>query len=774
MTKARGIGVFACVALIAAAATAQTVVDAETALTAAQRWISQSEVFRAAASGGESFSAVEAEPITSDPARSNMAYHVLLEPRGYIIIAGDRRISPVICFSLTSDLDLSAVPDNALRSMLYEDLSGTWQALDAAEGVTPLLAGDPLLTITAEHETEWDLLLDPPPRKLASSVTNVLVAPMLNTRWSQWNHYNELCPPDPAPGSGYDLKAPVGCVAAAGAQVMKYHEWPAYGWGAASYTDTTAYVTGFQSAVFSDTFDWANMLTNYGAYTSYPSNQEYAVAELMYDVAVACEMDFGSFSNNGGSSASMMDLWTALHTHFYFELGSYSLRATNAATFDEKLRQEIFAGRPTPCSMTNNTTGAGHGVVMDGLSSDAGTNFFHVNYGWGGQNDGWYQPSDINTSTVMNAVFGAQPRFMPLLQAFAGTNLTGVITNQWTFPQRRLGQVARYRLREGSWAATNYIDVGDQYTRWWNVDGLWSNRPSGGNPGACYFKQATGLAASLVSEPFLPSSNTVLRFNYKATLYAERFYTEFTTNAGESWTVLLDRTGSATGYANGWAYTNFSFGAYAGSEVRVRFRYAIGAYWSGDYGVFLDNISISNALMISWTVLTTNIASNATSYAVTGHADGRFCFAVEASDGTNWGPSPPPQWVAVDTAGDADADGIPNSWEYLYFGDATGVTAAADADNDQMSNWAEYRAGTDPTNETSIFTADPERITNGFVVVWPSITDRTYALWRGTNLVPGVFDRLATNLAATPAMNTYTDLTATGEGPYLYRVQVEP
>ena len=91
-----------------------------------------------------------------------------------------------------------------------------------------------------------------------------------------------------------------------------------------------------------------------------------------------------------------------------------------------------------------------------------------------------------------------------------------------------------------------------------------------------------------------------------------------------------------------------------------------------------------------------------------------------------------------------------------------------------MSNWAEYRAGTDPTNETSIFTADPERITNGFVVAWPSIADRTYALWRGTNLVPGVFDRLATNLAATPVVNTYTDLTATGEGPYLYRVQVEP
>jgi len=53
------------------------------------------------------------------------------------------------------------------------------------------------------------------------------------------------------------------------------------------------------------------------------------------------------------------------------------------------------------------------------------------------------------------------------------------------------------------------------------------------------------------------------------------------------------------------------------------------------------------------------------------------------------------------TGADADNDGMPDSWEYLYFGDITAVAPGDDADGDGSSNVDEFKADTDPTNRTS-------------------------------------------------------------------------
>ncbi len=58
--------------------------------------------------------------------------------------------------------------------------------------------------------------------------------------------------------------------------------------------------------------------------------------------------------------------------------------------------------------------------------------------------------------------------------------------------------------------------------------------------------------------------------------------------------------------------------------------------------------------------------------------------------------------------GDADCDGIPDSWMQLYFGHATGQAgdnsrATDDRDGDGMSNLQEYLTGTNPTDSGSAF-----------------------------------------------------------------------
>ncbi len=58
-----------------------------------------------------------------------------------------------------------------------------------------------------------------------------------------------------------------------------------------------------------------------------------------------------------------------------------------------------------------------------------------------------------------------------------------------------------------------------------------------------------------------------------------------------------------------------------------------------------------------------------------------------------------PNWIL----GDTDGNGLPDWWEFKYFGILTGTPPQADADRDGVSNLAEYLSGTNPTNASSYF-----------------------------------------------------------------------
>ena len=129
---------------------------------------------------------------------------------------------------------------------------------------------------------------------------------------------------------------------------------------------------------------------------------------------------------------------------------------------------------------------------------------------------------------------------------------------------------------------------------------------------------------------------------------------------------------------------------------------------------------------------------------------------------------------------DSDGDQIPDWWEWQYSHSLSNLAAGADADGDGFSNLSEYRAGTDPTDSASylgIAAASGVSIPSvtGVVVRWTSSTGVFYRLSRGTNLLnPSPFGySVRTNIPATPPVNTETDRTAVGRGPYYYRIRVE-
>jgi len=106
------------------------------------------------------------------------------------------------------------------------------------------------------------------------------------------------------------------------------------------------------------------------------------------------------------------------------------------------------------------------------------------------------------------------------------------------------------------------------------------------------------------------------------------------------------------------------------------------------------------------------------------------------------------------------------------------TAAMTDQDGDNLLTWEEYIAGCDPTNYTSSFKLDQITVTSNqpgtHTISWPSTSNRLYRIEYSTNLLTPNFQLLGTasNIPATPTLNTYTNTSITNEPTMYYRVKV--
>jgi hypothetical protein len=114
-------------------------------------------------------------------------------------------------------------------------------------------------------------------------------------------------------------------------------------------------------------------------------------------------------------------------------------------------------------------------------------------------------------------------------------------------------------------------------------------------------------------------------------------------------------------------------------------------------------------------------------------------------------------------------------WRQGWASGLVEMRATTDFDQDGLCDLDEYWAGTNPTQAQSRlgFRAGALKVqpTGGLSLQWDSVASKQYSVWRSTNL-PAGFSLVESNIIATPPLNTYTDVTATGRGPYFYKVGV--
>ena len=336
------------------------------------------------------FGAVNAKPV--EPAQARRAAESLLgrqvvdvtpdafthcyllvgaDAEGFVLMAADDCVRPVLAYSVNGHFPVYNMPPHV----------AAWLEGYQREIAETAAAGLPQSERVA---AEWTALLQGRGAKTGGSV----VPPLLTTTWNQRPLYNLLCPFD-THDSAYSV---TGCTATATAQVMKFWNHPEVGWGSHSYHHN-AY--GTLGAVFDTThYRWSLMPD---ALTSVSdSTQIMAVAELMYHVGVAVNMNYSPSGSgaavNAHGIANYPSAETALKTYFKYSPMLHSIYKSEHtdSEWDSMLYAEIEAGRPVLYAGFDSS--GGHAFVLDGIDS---TGLFHVNWGWGGAYDGYYTTDSL-------------------------------------------------------------------------------------------------------------------------------------------------------------------------------------------------------------------------------------------------------------------------------------------------------------------------------------------------------------------------------------------
>lgn len=298
--------------------------------------------------------------------RSDAYYVFNNDAGGFVIIAGDDAVTPVLGYTSTGSFDAENLPDG------LKDLLKSYERQIAA-------LGDNYVANQTATRTAFT------GEKLLKTA-----------EWNQYAPFNKYTPGNYV----------TGCVATAGAIVMKHHGYPAKGTGSHSYTWNGKTLT----ANFEHDYDWASMPAQYDGTNDAAFD---GVARLMADLGVAVEMQYAQ----SGSAAYIGNLITALQTYFGYSKLSYlaSIDDMEAEAWKEKLCGEIDANRPILYSASDASVG-GHAFVIDGYRGES----FSVNWGWGGYCDGCYQIGALNPQSEgrptgdkynigQTAVIGLQP-----------------------------------------------------------------------------------------------------------------------------------------------------------------------------------------------------------------------------------------------------------------------------------------------------------------------------------------------------------------------------
>ena len=290
---------------------------------------------------------------------------------GFVIVAGDDLARPILAYSSDARLgDRDNLPPG-----MQDWLNDIGRQISAAQSgqASP----------SEEVARQW----------AAPSEGNVLK--QLNTAlWNQRYPYYNQCPMD---GNARTL---TGCVPTAYAILMKYYNYPARGKGQTKHYETASKGFNVTTRDLNHEYDWDNMPMEF-VNGKYSAKQASDVANLMADIGAALQVDYKTDVTVGFLGLAQ------LFVNFDYFPGWQQYKGANSIeNWYGMLCAELNQDRPI-IYRAENQNGDGHAFILDGYTDKY---YFHVNWGWGGDCNGYYAldamiPSEVEDYTSQQSAF---------------------------------------------------------------------------------------------------------------------------------------------------------------------------------------------------------------------------------------------------------------------------------------------------------------------------------------------------------------------------------
>ncbi len=219
--------------------------------------------------------------------------------------------------------------------------------------------------------------------------------PLVKTHWTQEQPYNQHCPEDPLENNNHSY---AGCPAVVMGQILNHLQTTQ----GTRFDDGDDYYTGnYFGRQFQIDDDWAiygfpsfaqlNVLLD-SADACFQRDEalpDSLASALVFACGVACKQVY-SASDSYGSGTFSVDQAYAAYRRFGF--GNCRLLSELDSAARAALISNLRAGYPVHLAVENQAGTSGHNVVVDAYRESNGK--FHINFGWGGYKDGWYEIPD--------------------------------------------------------------------------------------------------------------------------------------------------------------------------------------------------------------------------------------------------------------------------------------------------------------------------------------------------------------------------------------------
>ena len=222
-------------------------------------------------------------------------------------------------------------------------------------------------------------------RRAQGRASAVTVEPLITTQWNQGAPFNQVFP------TVNGVPTVVGCTTIATAQVLNY------------YRHCSDLELKGRNQAYSD------LKSDY--FYDYEKNFE----GLYYNYTYSFKPDFDEINTDSAKLSAFL-FGIALAQHAYFDVDGtmtsiYCQRGAldNVFGYDYELYQDAKCIEDSmiasleklrPLIMSGNNAAAGHSFNIDGYKEGK----FHINYGWGGYCDGWYELSECLFQDNLKAV----------------------------------------------------------------------------------------------------------------------------------------------------------------------------------------------------------------------------------------------------------------------------------------------------------------------------------------------------------------------------------